>query len=47
MQQHIATMARLHGADRYNRSTQDVESITAHGAQTVRQYVEEHRDVFG
>jgi uncharacterized protein YbjT (DUF2867 family) len=47
VQQHIATMARLHGEDRYNRSTHDVESITGHGAQTVRQYVEEHRDMFG
>ena len=47
VQQHIATMARLHRQDRYNRSTHDVESITGHGAQTVRQYVEEHRDMFG
>jgi uncharacterized protein YbjT (DUF2867 family) len=47
VQQHIATMARLHTEDRYNRSTNDVESITGHGAQTVRQYVEQHRDMFG
>jgi uncharacterized protein YbjT (DUF2867 family) len=47
LEQHIATMARLHGEDRYNRSTQDVEDITGHPAQTVRQYVEQHRDVFG
>jgi hypothetical protein len=40
-------MARLHTEDRYNRSTNDVESITGHGAQTVRQYVEQHRDMFG
>jgi hypothetical protein len=40
-------MARLHQEDRYNRSTNDVESITGHQAQTVRQYVEEHRDMFG
>ena len=39
-------MARLHGEDRYNRSTHDVESVTGHGAQTVRQYVEQHRDMF-
>jgi hypothetical protein len=39
-------MARLHRQDRYNRSTNDVESITGHAAQTVRQYVEEHRDMF-
>jgi uncharacterized protein YbjT (DUF2867 family) len=44
--QHIATMARLHSEDRYNRSTHDVEDITGHPAQTVRQYVEQHRDLF-
>jgi uncharacterized protein YbjT (DUF2867 family) len=47
MQQHIATMARLHGEDRYNRSTHTVEDITGHPAQTVRQYVKQHRDLFG
>src|ERR1700757_388991 len=44
VQQHIATMARLHSEDRYNRSTHDVEDITGHPAQTVRRYVEQHRD---
>jgi len=47
VQQHIATMARLHREDRYNRSTHDVEDITGHPAQSVRQYVEQHRDLFG
>ena len=47
VEQHIATMARLHGEDRYNRSTHTVEDITGHPAQTVRQYVEQHRDLFG
>jgi uncharacterized protein YbjT (DUF2867 family) len=47
VEQHIATMARLHREDRYNRSTHDVEDITGHPAQTVRQYVEQHRDLFG
>jgi len=46
VQQHIATMARLHREDRYNRSTHDVEDITGHPAQTVRQYVEQHRELF-
>lgn len=46
VQQHIATMARLHAEDRYSRSTHDVERITGHPAQTVRQYVEQHRDLF-
>jgi uncharacterized protein YbjT (DUF2867 family) len=47
VQQHIATMARLHREDRYNRATHDFEDITGHPAQTVRQYVEQHRDLFG
>jgi uncharacterized protein YbjT (DUF2867 family) len=47
VQQHIATMAKLHRQDRYNRSTHDVEDITGHPAQTVRQYIEQHRDLFG
>jgi hypothetical protein len=48
VQQHIATMAKLHREDRYNRSTDDVEDITGHPAQTVREYVELHRDhLFG
>ena len=46
VQQHIATMAKLHREDRYNRSTHDVEDITGHPAQTVRQYVEQHREMF-
>jgi uncharacterized protein YbjT (DUF2867 family) len=46
VQQHIATMARLHREDRYNRATHDFENITGHPAQTVRQYVERHRDLF-
>lgn len=45
--QHITTMAKLHRQDRYNRSTHDVETLIGHPAQTVRQYVEAHRDLFG
>ena len=44
--QHIATMVKLHRQDRYNRSTNDVEIVTGHPAQTVRDYVEAHRDMF-
>ena len=44
--QHIATMARLHREGRYNRRTDDVAQITGTPAQTVEQYVAEHRDVF-
>jgi uncharacterized protein YbjT (DUF2867 family) len=46
VEQHIATMVRLHREDRYNRSTNDVQDITGHPAQTVRQYVERHRELF-
>ena len=46
VQQHIATMARLHREDRYNRSTDDVERITGAPAQTVEQYVAAHADMF-
>src|SRR5271163_3412592 len=46
VRQHIATMGKLHRQDRYNRSTHDVETVTGHPAQTVRQYVETHRDLF-
>jgi uncharacterized protein YbjT (DUF2867 family) len=47
VRQHIETMAKLHRQDRYNRSTHDVEAVTGRPAQTVRQYVEAHRDLFG
>jgi uncharacterized protein YbjT (DUF2867 family) len=47
VRQHIETMAKLHRQDRYNRSTHDVEAVTGHPAQSVRQYVEVHRDLFG
>jgi uncharacterized protein YbjT (DUF2867 family) len=46
VQQHIATMARLHREDRYNRATDDVERIIGRPAQTVAQYVALHRDLF-
>jgi uncharacterized protein YbjT (DUF2867 family) len=46
VEQHIATMARLHREDRYNRSTDDVEKITGQAPQTVEQYVAAHADVF-
>ncbi len=46
VRQHIATMARLHREDRYNRSTDDVERILGRPAQSVAQYVAEHRGLF-
>jgi uncharacterized protein YbjT (DUF2867 family) len=46
VQQHIATMARLHRDGRYDRSTDDVARVTGVPAQTVEQYVAAHADVF-
>jgi uncharacterized protein YbjT (DUF2867 family) len=46
VQQHIATMARLHRQDRYNRRTDDVERLTWQPAQTVADYIIAHPDVF-
>jgi uncharacterized protein YbjT (DUF2867 family) len=46
VQQHIATMARLHREDRYNRATDDVERITGRPSQTVEQWVASNRDLF-
>jgi uncharacterized protein YbjT (DUF2867 family) len=46
VQQHIATMARLHREDRYNRTTDDVERITGQPAQTVEQWVASNPDLF-
>jgi uncharacterized protein YbjT (DUF2867 family) len=43
---HIATMARLHAANRYDRHTDEVERITHQPATTVRDFVAQHRDLF-
>jgi uncharacterized protein YbjT (DUF2867 family) len=45
-QQHIATMARLHRDDRYNRLTHDVEDLTGRPPQSVQDYIRERRDLF-
>ena len=46
LQQHIATMARLHRAGRYDRATNDVEKVTGRPALTVEQYITEHPQLF-
>lgn len=46
VQQHIATMARLHREGRYDRSTDEVAQITGAPALTVEQYVAAHADMF-
>ncbi len=46
VQQHIATMARMHRDGGYDRSTDDVMGVTGEPAQTVEQYVAAHADMF-
>lgn len=45
-EQHIATMAKLHGENRYDRSTTDVERVTGTPALTVEEYVAAHKDFY-
>jgi uncharacterized protein YbjT (DUF2867 family) len=47
VQQHMATVARLHSDDRYNRLTTDLPRLTGHPAQSVEQYIRLHRNQFG
>ena len=44
--QHLATMARLHRAGRYERATDDVEKVTGKPALTVEQYIAAHPELF-
>jgi uncharacterized protein YbjT (DUF2867 family) len=46
VQQHIATMARLHRAGRYDRATSDVEKVTGGPALTVEQYIAANPELF-
>ncbi len=46
VRQHISTMAKLHHEDRYNRSTNQVQALTGHPAQSVEQFVRGHHDLF-
>jgi uncharacterized protein YbjT (DUF2867 family) len=43
---HLATMAQLHAANRYDRFTRDFEKITGHPATTVSEFVASHADSF-
>ncbi|GAB1824363.1 NAD(P)H-binding protein [Herbidospora sp. RD11066] len=45
-QQHIATMARLHRENRYDRATGDVFRVTGQPAQSIAQFVAAHRDIY-
>jgi uncharacterized protein YbjT (DUF2867 family) len=46
VQQHLATVARGHRENRYDRATHDVEQVTGQPPQTVEQYVASHRQLF-
>ncbi|MFJ5271060.1 NAD(P)H-binding protein [Streptomyces sp. NPDC088358] len=45
-EQHIATMARLHHENRYDRTSDDVERLTGVPAQSVETFVAAHKDVY-
>ncbi|MFD6997970.1 NAD(P)H-binding protein [Streptomyces mirabilis] len=45
-EQHIATMARLHRENRYDRASDDVERVTGVPAQTIEAFVAERRDFY-
>jgi uncharacterized protein YbjT (DUF2867 family) len=45
--EHVATMARLHAQNRYDRLTSDVERITGHPATSVAEFVVRHPALFG
>jgi NAD(P)H dehydrogenase (quinone) len=44
--EHLLTMARLHAANRYDRLTHDVETITGRPATNVRDFVTQHEKFF-
>jgi len=46
VQQHLATVVRLHRENRYDRYTRDVEQVTGQTPQTVEQYIASHQEVF-
>ncbi|WP_433515022.1 NAD(P)H-binding protein [Nonomuraea sp. CA-143628] len=45
-EQHIATMARLHRENRYDRASHDVERLTGVPAQTIEAFVAARRDFY-
>ena len=46
VEQHLATMALLHRAGRYDRATDDVEKLTGQPGSTVGHYIAEHPELF-
>ncbi|MFF4653822.1 NAD(P)H-binding protein [Streptomyces sp. NPDC001380] len=45
-EQHIATMARLHRENRYDRASDDVERVTGVPAQGIEAFVAAHKDLY-
>jgi NAD(P)H dehydrogenase (quinone) len=45
--EHLLTMARLHAANRYDRSTRDIEVITGRSATSIRDFVAQRAKMFG
>jgi uncharacterized protein YbjT (DUF2867 family) len=45
-EQHIATMARLHRENRYDRTSDDVERVTGVPARTIEEFVAARRDFY-
>jgi uncharacterized protein YbjT (DUF2867 family) len=45
-EQHVATMARLHRENRYDRATDDVERVTGMPPQTIGEFVAAHKDIY-
>ncbi|MGP4020864.1 NmrA family NAD(P)-binding protein [Saccharopolyspora sp. 5N708] len=46
LEEHIATMTRLHRENRYDRSTRDIELVTGKPAQSVEEFVTERAALF-
>ncbi|MCW2641146.1 MAG: hydroxylase, partial [Dactylosporangium sp.] len=46
LREHLATMARLHGENSYDRLTHDVEAITGRQPTSVRDFVADHAALF-
>jgi hypothetical protein len=44
--EHIATMARLHRENRYDRMTPTVEEITGRPAESVEEFIARQKDLF-
>jgi hypothetical protein len=43
--EHLLTVARLHAANRYDRLTQNVETIVGRPATSARDFVAQHREL--